>query len=81
MSPREITEAVLALLVVGGVVTIAVFDGINGKTVNIPPELYGFGGIIIGAYFRGSNPVNGAAVKVITALKEPSPPSEVGPPT
>ena len=78
---REITEAGLALLVVGGVVAIAVFDGINGKPVNIPPELYGFGGIIIGAYFRGSNQINGVAAKLVTALKESSPPSQVTIPT
>ncbi len=72
---REITEALLALLVVGGIVGIALYDGIAGKPVAIPPELYGFGGIVIGAYFRGTSSTNGVVGKLVTALKESIPPS------
>jgi hypothetical protein len=74
MNMREVTEAVLAILVVGGVVTIAGAEALNGKPVTIPAELWGFGGIIVGAYFRGSNQINGVATKLITALKESGPP-------
>ena len=79
MSAREITEALLAIITVGGIVAIAGYDAIQGKPVNVPPELYGFGGIIIGAYFRGANTVNGVTTKLITALKESTPPP-AGPP-
>jgi hypothetical protein len=77
---RELTESALAVLVVGGVVGVAVYDGIAGHPVSIPPELYGFGGIVIGAYFRGAASVNGVATKLITALKESSPPPAGAPP-
>jgi hypothetical protein len=72
---REATESALALLVVGGLVTIAIYDNISGRPTSIPAELYGFGGIVIGAYFRGSATVsafaNGAVAKIAKALNTP----------
>jgi hypothetical protein len=79
VSWREITEAIMAIIVVGGIVVIAGYDAVQGKPVTVPPELYGFAGIIIGAYFRGSSTVNGVATQLVTALKESSPPP-AGPP-
>jgi hypothetical protein len=80
---REITEAGLAFLTVGGVVGIAIYDAINGRPVTVPPELYGFAGIVLGAYFRGSAAVNGMATtlanKVVASLNA-SPPAAPTPP-
>jgi hypothetical protein len=79
VNPREVTEASLAILVVGGVVGIAAYDAINGRPVSVPPELYGFAGIILGAYFRGSAAVNGMATtiaaKLVAAVQKPPPPA------
>lgn len=74
----DLTESLLALVVIGGVVAIAVYDSIVGRPVNIPPELYGFGGIVIGAYFRGRS-VNGTINHLTDALAH-SQPSTTSPP-
>jgi hypothetical protein len=75
LNAREATEAGLAFLTVGAVVGIAVYDAVNGKPVAVPPELYGFAGIVLGAYFRGSAAVNGMATtlasKVVASLNKP----------
>ena len=68
----DAVEALLALLVVGGIVTVAVYDAVAGKPVMIPPEVYGFGGIIIGAYFRGRS-VNGTIAGLTSALQQSAP--------
>lgn len=78
MKVSDIVEAILALFVVGGIVAIAAYDAISGKPVNIPPELYGFGGIIIGAYFRGRS-VNGTIAGLTTALQKSVPADAVSP--
>lgn len=79
MNAREITEAGLAFLTVGGVVGIALYDAINGKPVTVPAELYGFAGIVLGAYFRGSAAVNGMATtlanRVVAQINKPVPPT------
>jgi hypothetical protein len=85
MNGRDITEAGLAFLTVGSVAGIAIYDAINGKPVNVPPELYGFAGIVLGAYFRGSAAVNGMATtlasKVVAQLNQqpPAPPAPPAP--
>jgi hypothetical protein len=73
------TEAILAILVVGGIVGVAVFDAFIGHTVSIPPELYGFGGIVIGAYFRGRS-VNGTVAGLTAALQQSTPSALALPP-
>lgn len=78
MKVSDIVEAALALLVVGGIVGVAAFDAIEGKPVTIPPELYGFGGIIIGAYFRGRS-VNGTIAGLTSALHNSVPADAVKP--
>jgi hypothetical protein len=78
MKISDAVEAVLALVVVGGIVAIATYDAIAGKPVNVPPELYGFGGIIIGAYFRGRS-VNGTIAGLTTALQASVPADVVKP--
>jgi hypothetical protein len=80
MNAREITESALAFLVVGGVVVISGYDAINGKPINVPPELYGFAGIILGAYFRGSAAANGMATSLANTIastikRQPSTPT------
>jgi hypothetical protein len=72
MKVSDLTEAALAVLVVGGIVGVAAFDAIAGKPVSIPPELYGFGGIVIGAYFRGRS-VNGTVAGLTAALQQSTP--------
>jgi hypothetical protein len=74
----DLTEAMLAVLVVGGVVGIATFDAITGRPVTIPPELYGFGGIVIGAYFRGRS-INGT-ISGLTSALQASVPAAAAPP-
>jgi hypothetical protein len=69
---QDLTEAILAVTVVGAIVAIAVYDAVTGKPVTIPPELYGFGGIIIGAYFRGRS-VNGTISSLTAALQQSVP--------
>jgi hypothetical protein len=83
---RDIIEGALALLVVGGIVAIAAYDAIAGKPVTVPPELYGFGGIVIGAYFRGNGLTSGAvaALKAVGPASGPTAPSPApasGPPS
>ena len=68
----EVVEAVLAVIVVGGITAVAVYDGIAGHPVSIPPELYGFGGIVIGAYFRGRS-INGTISGLTSALQQSAP--------
>lgn len=70
----DFTEALLAFLVVGAICAAIIYDAIAGKPVTIPPELYGFGGIIIGAYFRGRS-VNGTIAGLTTALQQSTPAS------
>jgi hypothetical protein len=72
VNPRDITESVLAVIVVGGVVAIHAYGAFTGKPVVVAPELYGFGGIIVGAYFRGQS-VNGAIGKLTAALQQSVP--------
>jgi hypothetical protein len=75
MTGRDLIEGALSLVVVGGIVGIAIYDAIAGKPVTVPPELYGFGGIIIGSYFRGNGLTNGAvaALKAVGPLSGPPP--------
>lgn len=78
MKLSDITEAFLAVLVVGAICAIAIFEAVRGIPLTIPPELYGFGGIIIGAYFRGRS-VNGTIAGLTTALASSVPASIVAP--
>lgn len=78
MKLSDVTEAILAVLVVAGIVAIAIYDAVLGHPVTIPPELYGFGGIIIGAYFRGRS-INGTITGLTAALQNSVPASVVAP--
>lgn len=79
MTLTDVTETALAVLVIGGIVVVAVYDAIVGKPVQIPPELYGFGGIVIGAFFRGRS-VNGTIGKLTAALQQSTPIAVAEPP-
>jgi hypothetical protein len=72
MKVGDVIEAALAILVVGGIVTIAVFDTVVGKSVVIPPELLGFGLLVLGSYFRGAT-MNGTISKLTDALQQSTP--------
>lgn len=78
MKITDLTEALLAILVVGAICAVAIYDAITGHQVSIPPELYGFGGIIIGAYFRGRS-VNGTIAGLTSALHDSAPVSAMPP--
>lgn len=78
MKPSDIVESILAVLVIGGIVAIAVFDVVTGKPVNIPPELMGFGLLVLGSYFRGRS-VNGTIANLTSALQSSVPASAVTP--
>lgn len=78
MKVSDITEAVLAFFVIGGIIAVAIIDVVLNRPVSIPPELYGFGGIIIGAYFRGRS-INGTIAGLTNALQQ-SVPAESAPP-
>lgn len=75
MKISDLVEAVLAIIVVGGVVVIAVYDTISGRSVNIPQELVGFALLVLGSYFRGRS-VNGT-VEGLTAALQHSVPADV----
>ena len=72
MKITDLTEALLAFLVVGAICAAILYDAVAGKPVAIPPELYGFAGIIIGAYFRGRS-VNGTIAGLTSALQQSAP--------
>jgi hypothetical protein len=77
----DVTETALAILVVGAIVAIAVIDTLTGKPVVIPPELLGFGLLVLGSYFRGRT-MNGTIHELTAALQKSqpvSPPPPSGP--
>jgi len=75
----DFVEATLAVLVVGGIVAIAVFDSITGRPVMIPADLEGFGLLVLGSYFRGRSS-NGTIAHLTTALQQSVPVDAVKPP-
>jgi hypothetical protein len=68
----DLAEVILAVAVVGGIVFVAVWDAVQGRHVDIPAELTGFGGYIIGSYFRGRS-VNGTISGLTQALANSKP--------
>jgi hypothetical protein len=74
MKLSDITEAVLAVVVVGGIVFIAIYQTIVGHPISVPELLTGFGGIVLGSYFRGRS-TNGTISALTSALQQSTPSS------
>ena len=75
----DVVEATLAVVVVGSVAAIAVFDAVTSRPVVIPQELVGFALLVLGSYFRGRS-VNGTVAGLTNALQH-SVPAEIVKPT
>lgn len=78
MKLSEITESILAIMVVGGIVFVAVYQTLYNRPLNIPELLIGFGGLILGSYFRGRS-TNGTIQGLTNALQNSVPVNTAAP--
>ncbi len=66
---RDVAAAVIAMIIVLGLVLVVIFDVVNGKPVYLPPELSIPASLIVG-YFYGSHAATNGALAGSKAIRE-----------
>jgi hypothetical protein len=64
---RQLISGVLALIVIGSLCFIAVYQATSKQVFNLPVELVGVGGVIMGYYFSHASASN-AAIQITNGL-------------